>query len=101
MKFKKGDTVIVRVGKDKGKKGTITKVLREENRVLVDGLNVWKRHQRPRTRDGKGSVVDLSKSIALANVSLIDPKKSTPTRVGYKMVNGKKVRVARKSGMEI
>jgi large subunit ribosomal protein L24 len=101
MKLKKGDNVIVLTGKDKGKKGKITKVVREEDLVVIDGLNMWKRHQRPRQRGQKGSITEVIKPIHASNVALLDPKNNKPTRVGHKMVSDKKIRVAKKSGMEI
>ncbi len=101
MNIKKGDTVIVRTGKDAGKKGTVMQVFVKENRVLVDGLNMKKRHMRAKTAGGKGQTVDMAHPISRSNVSILDPKSGKATRLGTKEVNGKKVRIAKKSGQEV
>lgn len=101
MKIKKGDNVIIRVGKDKGKKGKVLQILAKENRILVEGINMKKKHMRPRQSGQKGQVVDMAHPVSYSNVSLIDPKKNVATRAGFKMVAGKKVRIAKKSGQEI
>ena len=101
MKFKKGDNVIVIAGKDKGKKGTIAKTLPTQNKVVIEGINLVKKHQRPRRTDEKGSVITMSMPINVSNVMALDPKSGKRTRVGYKTVGDKKVRIARKSGQEI
>ena len=101
MKIKKGDQVQVITGKDKGAKGEVLKVLPTENRVLVQGVNVVKKHQKP-TQFAAGGIVEKELTIHASNVMLIDPKSDKPTRAGYKMLkDGKKVRIARKSGEEI
>jgi len=98
FKIKKGDKVVAITGKDKGKTGEVLRVLRKEERVLVQGLNMVKRHQRP-SQVSPGGIMDKEASIHISNVALIDPKSSQPTRVGYKAVEaGRKVRVARRSG---
>ena len=98
LKVKKGDKVVVITGRDKGKTGEVLRVLRKEERVLVQGLNMVKRHQRP-SQVSPGGIMDKEASIHISNVALIDPKSSQPTRVGYKTVEaGRKVRVARRSG---
>ncbi len=101
MKFKKGDNVIVISGKDKGKKGTIVRVLKDENKVVVDGINLTKKHQRPRKSGEKGSIITIAMPINLSNVMAVDPKSGKRSRVGFKMVGDKKVRIARKSGQEL
>jgi large subunit ribosomal protein L24 len=101
MKLKKGDNVIVITGKDKGKKGKITRVLREENRVIVEGVNIQKRHMRPRKSNEKGQIVSIETPLNASNVMLVDPKTNKPTRIGKKEVGGKFVRVAKKSNQEI
>ena len=88
MFIKTGDKVRVIAGKDKGKEGTIKKVLASQNRVIVEGVNIVK----------NGGVIDTEAAINASNVMLIDPSTNEPTRVGYKFVDGKKVRVAKKSG---
>ncbi len=98
FKIKKGDKVIAITGKDKGKTGEVLRVLRKEERVLVQGLNMVKRHQRP-TQASPGGIMDKEAPVHISNVALIDPKSSLPTRVGTKVIEGeRKVRVARRSG---
>jgi len=96
-KIKKGDTVIVLTGRDKGKTGQVTQVLPKEDRVVVEGVNVVKRHQRP-NQQAQGGIIEKSASIHVSNVALTDPKSGEATRVGFKVEDGKKVRVAKKSG---
>ena len=101
LKIKKGDTVIVTAGKDKGKKGEVKKTLPEKSRVIVDGVNVVKKHQRP-TQISAGGIQQKELSIHVSNVSLADPKEDKPTRIGHKRLkSGKKVRVAKRSGETI
>jgi large subunit ribosomal protein L24 len=98
MKIKKGDTVIVNAGKDKGKKGEVLKVMPAERRVIVQGVNVVKKHQKP-TQFAPGGIQEKELSIDVSNVALADPKTGKPTRVGYNTLKGgKKVRVAKASG---
>jgi large subunit ribosomal protein L24 len=97
-RIKKGDEVVVLAGKDKGRTGQILKVLRDEGRVLVQGINMVKRHQR-QTMTQQAGIVEKEASIAISNVALRDPKTGKPTRVGYKVLeDGTKVRVAKVSG---
>lgn len=98
MKIKKGDTVYIRTGADKGKTGAVTSVLPEEERVVVEGVNIKKRHRRARRANQKGQIVEFAAPIAISNVSLVDPKTKKPTRVGYRKDGAKKVRVSKKSG---
>ncbi len=88
-------------GKDKGKKGKVLDVLKEKNRVLVEGINMRKKHLRPSKTNQKGMTVDRALSLNASNVMLIDPKGGKQTRVGKKVVGEKKIRIARKSGQEI
>lgn len=98
MKIKKGDSVIVITGRDKGKTGDVLKVLRRENRVIVQGVNVVKRHTRPSSRQA-GGIVEKELPIQVSNIALVDPDSDAPTRVGYKFLEGgRKVRFARRSG---
>lgn len=98
LKIKKGDNVVVLTGRDKGKTGTVMKVMPKESRVVVQGVNVVKRHTRPAAGQ-QGGIVEKESTIHVSNVSLVDPKTSKPTRVGFKTVDGgRKVRVARRSG---
>lgn len=98
LKMKKGDTVIVLTGKDKGKKGDIMRMLRKKNRAFVSGVNMIKRHTRP-TQTSPGGIVDKEASIDLSNIAHVDPKDDKPTRVGFKTLkDGRKVRYAKRSG---
>lgn len=98
LKIKKGDNVVVLTGRDKGKTGTVMKVMPKESRVVVQGVNVVKRHTRPAAGQ-QGGIVEKESTIHVSNVSLVDPKTNKPTRVGFKTVDGgRKVRVARRSG---
>ena len=98
MFIKTGDKVRVIAGKDKGKEGSVKKILAAENRVAVEGINMIKKHQKPNNANPNGGVIDTEAPISASNVMLIDPSTNEPTRVGYKFVDGKKVRVAKKSG---
>jgi len=101
FKIRKGDKVVVRTGKDKGKTGEVLRVLREEARVLVQGVNMIKRHTRP-APGNPGGIIDKEASIHISNVALADPKTGKPTRVGFKILDGgRKVRIARRSGEAI
>jgi large subunit ribosomal protein L24 len=100
-KVKKGDTVIVLAGKDKGKKGEVLAVRPEENRVVVQGVGMVTRHTRP-SMTSQGGLVKQEAAIHVSNVALIDPKSDKPTRVGFKTLeDGSKVRIARSSGEQI
>ena len=98
-KIKKGDYVVVISGSDKGKKGKVLRVLPREERVVVEGVLVVKRHVRPTQFDPDGGIKTFEAPIHISNVAHLDPKDNVPTRVGFKTLkDGKKVRVARKSG---
>ena len=101
MFLKTGDKVRVITGKDKGKEGTIKKTLAKENRVIVEGVNMIKKHQKPTSMIPNGGIVDTEAPIQASNVMLIDPSTNEPTRVGFQVVDGKKVRIAKKSGKQI
>lgn len=101
MKLKKGDNVIVITGKDKGKKGKIVRVLPRENKVVVEGLNILKKHQRPRKSGEKGQILKVAMPINASNVLVLDPKTDKGSRIGFKKVGDTKVRIARKSNQEI
>ncbi len=100
MKIKKGDEVIVIAGKYKGVKGAVIEARPTESRVVVEGVNRHKWHIKP-TQNEAGHIVDREAPIHVSNVALVDPKTKKPTRVGYKVEKGKKVRVAKKSGTEL
>jgi large subunit ribosomal protein L24 len=98
LKIKKGDHVVVITGKDKGKKGEVLKVLPEENRAIVKGVAMIRRHQR-QTASQEGGIIAKEAAIHISNLALEDPKDGKPTRVGYKFLkDGRKVRFARRSG---
>ena len=96
-KLKKGDKVVVIAGRDKGKEGEITKVMPTEGRALVSGVNMVTRHVR-QSAQSEGGRVRQEAAIQLSNLAMIDPKEGGPTRVGFKVVDGQKVRFAKKSG---
>ena len=97
MNFKTGDKVVVITGKDKGKKGTITKILRDENKVIVEGINIAKKHVKPQGNQ-PGSIVEVEAPIHASNVMIIDPKTKKGTRIGHEIdKKGKKIRVTKKS----
>jgi len=97
-KIKKGDTVVVRSGKDKGRTGTVMQVLPKDGKVLVQGVNVAARHRKPSQANPQGGIDRREAPMAISKVSLADPKDGKPTRVRFEQRDGKKVRVAVKSG---
>lgn len=101
MNIVKGDKVIVIAGRDKGKSGVVQKVIPELNRVVVENVNVRKKHKKPTQANPEGSIVEVYAPIDASNVMLEDPKTKKPTRVGHKLVKGKKVRFAKKSGQTL
>ena len=102
LRIKKGDRVVVITGRDKGKQGEILKVLPKESRVIVQGVNLAKRHTRPSPADPSGGILDKELPMHISNIAHIDPKSGKPTRVGFKLLaDGRKVRVARRSGETI
>jgi large subunit ribosomal protein L24 len=96
-KLKKGDKVVVLTGKDKGREGEILQVMPKEGRAIVDGINTVIRHTR-QSQTSQGGRIPKSAPIQLSNLALVDPKEGGPTRVGFKVVDGTKVRYAKKSG---
>ena len=100
MKIKKGDQVIVTTGRDKGKQGEVLRAMPKTNKVVVQGVNMIKRHTRP-SQTNAGGIISKEAPIDVSNVALIDPEMGKPTRVGFKVVDGEKVRVAKKSGKVI
>lgn len=106
LRIKKGDTVYVNAGNDKGKTGKILEVIKDKDRVVVEGVNLVSKHTKPNAKQPQGGIIKHEAGIHVSNVQLLDPTKSTsakpvPTRVGYKFIDGKKVRFAKKSGEEI
>ena len=101
LKIKKGDTVYVNAGNDKGKTGKVLSVAPSEDRVIVEGINMVSKHTKPNPKQPQGGIVKQEAPIHISNLNLIDPKSNKPTRVGYKVEDGKKIRYAKKSGEEI
>ena len=98
LRVKKGDTVVVLSGRDKGKQGEVLKVLPAERRAFVQGVNIVHRHERPGPRS-QGGIVEKEAAIHVSNLAHVDPKTSQPTRVGYRVLeDGRKVRFAKRSG---
>lgn len=97
--IKKGDTVQVMAGEDKGKTGKVVEMIGEKNRAIVEGLNMVQKHQKPSARSPQGGIEEKEAPIHMSNLMVVDPKENVPTRVGRKMdENGKRVRYAKKSG---
>lgn len=101
MKIKKGDEVIITIGKDKGKKGKIEKVLLKKAAVLLPGLNIYKRHMKKRDEKNPGGIIEFSRPVPIGNVSLLCPKCGKQTRAGYKITGKNKVRICRKCNSTI
>ena len=99
-KIRKGDKVVVLAGRDKGRTGEVIRVVPDEGRAFVRGVNMVKRHQR-QSANQEGGIISKEGSVHLSNLALADPKDGKPTRVGFKLVGDKKVRVAKRSGAEI
>ncbi|MEN3976170.1 50S ribosomal protein L24 [Emcibacter sp. SYSU 3D8] len=99
-KIKKGDQVIVTKGRDRGKKGEVLRVIPDDGRAVVQGVNMVKKHKRPSQLD-PGGIKSEEAPLALANLSIVDPKTGEATRVGFRFENGQKVRFAKKSGENI
>jgi len=101
-RIKKDDTVIVLAGNDKGKTGKVLKMVTDSDRAIVEGVNMVSKSAKPSAKNPQGGIIKQEAPIHISNLSLIDPKSGKPTRVGYKKNDdGKKVRVAKKSGEEI
>ena len=103
MKIRKGDRVQVLSGKDRGKTGTVTRALPARGRVIVDGVNIAKKHQKPTRATMQGGIIDKEMPIHVSNVAIVDPKTGGPSRIGYRFddKSGKKVRISRKSGADL
>ncbi|MBQ1936504.1 MAG: 50S ribosomal protein L24 [Bacteroidales bacterium] len=101
LHIKKGDTVYVNAGNDKGKTGKVLSVAPAEDRVIVEGINMVSKHTKPNSKQPQGGIIKQEAPIHISNLNLIDPKSGKPTRVGYKMDGDKKIRFAKKSGEEI
>jgi len=102
VRIKKGDMVVVVKGRNKGKRGKVLKVLTKKRRVIVEKVNLIKKHAKPSQAHPQGGIVEMEGSLSLSNVMLVDPKTNRGTRVGYQVLDdGKKVKVARGSGETI
>ena len=100
QKIRKGDKVVVLTGKDKGRSGEVVQLLPKEDRAVIKGINLVKRHQR-QTQTQEAGIITKEASIHLSNIAIADPKDGKPTRVGFKVDGDKKVRVAKRSGVSI
>ncbi|WP_068677148.1 50S ribosomal protein L24 [Oceanobacillus sp. Castelsardo] len=98
MHVKKGDKVKVLSGKDRGKEGVVLEAFPKKERVLVEGVNMIKKHAKPSQENPQGGILNIEAPIHVSNVLPIDPKTGEPTRIGYELRDGKKVRIAKKSG---
>ena len=96
-KYKKGDEVIVKVGKDKGKIGKISKVITSNEKVIITGVNISKKHQKP-SQDSKGGIVDKEMPIHISNILAYDTKSKKSSKVGFKIEEGKKIRILKSTG---
>jgi len=101
MKIKKNDNVLVISGKDRGKKGKVVKVFPERSKVIVEGINLIKKHRRPRKSEEKGQIIEMTAPIDVSNIKIICPKCNKPTRIGYKLTEASKFRVCKRCGQEI
>ncbi len=102
LKIRKGDRVVVLKGKDRGKEGTVMRVLPTAGKVIVDGVNVAKKHQKPTKSTMQGGIIDKDMPIDVSNVAIVSPKDGKATRIGYKIDDdGNKVRVCKRTGVEL
>ena len=101
LHIKKGDTVYVNAGNDKGKTGKVLEVIPAKDRAVVEGVNIVSKHAKPSPKHPQGGIVKQEASVHISNLQVVDPKTGTPTRIGRKVVDGKIVRFAKKSGEEI
>lgn len=101
MKIRKNDNVIVISGKDKGKTGKVLSAFPKMNKVIVEGINICKRHEKSKKKDSKGEVVDVAMPLSVSNVAIVDPKDKKAVRVGFMVEGEKKIRIAKRSGQKI
>ncbi len=102
IRLKKGDLVMVRSGKEKGKTGKVLAIHPKENKVTVEGINIVKKHQKPNREHPQGAIIDLHKPVHVSKVGIVEPTSKKPSRIGFKIEkDGNKVRVFKKSGKEI
>lgn len=101
MKIKKGDKVRVLTGKDSGKEGVVMFAFPEKSKVIVEGVNFAKKHQRPRSETSPGGIIDKDMPMHVSNVAVLSPKDGKPTRIGYKILeDGTKVRICKRTGAQ-
>ena len=102
MKIRKGDTVRVLAGKDKGREGQVTRAIPSQDKVIIEGVNLAKRHQKPTSATLQGGIIDKAMPLHVSNVAVISPSDGKPTRVGYRFdVDGRKVRICRRTGADL
>jgi large subunit ribosomal protein L24 len=101
MKIKSGDTILIIAGKDRNKSGKVTEVFPKNNKIIVEGLNLIKKHVRPKKQGEKGQKVEIPQAIDISNVQIICPKCKKPTRIGQKLIENGKVRTCKKCNQEI
>ena len=101
LHIKKGDTVYVNAGNDKGKTGKVLEVIPSKDRAIVEGINIVSKHTKPNPKHPQGGIVKQEASVHVSNLQVVDPKTGKATRIGRKVVDGKIVRYAKKSGEEI
>lgn len=101
MKIKNKDTVIINKGKDVGKSGRVERVIKKKGKIIVSGINIYKKHGKPTKKNPKGGVIDVTMPLRVENVTLVCPHCSKPTRVGYKVTIERKIRICKKCGDKI
>lgn len=102
MKIRKGDRVQVLSGKDKGRTGVVSRALPKDEKVIVDGINVARKHQKPTRQSQQGGIIDKDMPIHVSNVAIVSPADGKPTRVGYRIdADGKKIRVCKRTGVDL
>lgn len=101
MKLRKGDTVIVRIGKDKGKKGKVQSIFPKEGKLIVEGVNVFKRHMKKKDDKHPAGIIDVTKPIILSKLAFLCPKCNKTARIGYLIVKEEKIRICRKCEQKI
>ncbi len=101
MKIRKGDRVVILAGKDRGREGVVSEAFPTRNKVKVEGINIAKRHTKPSSADEPGGIIDKEMPLHVSNVAIISPKDGKATRVGYKIDGDKKVRICKRTGVEL
>jgi len=101
MKLKKGDNVIVITGKDRGKTGKIVKAIPKKQLVIIEGVNMKKKHRRPTRSNQKGQVIDKAMPLPVSNVMILDPRDNKPSRIGKKVIGNSSVRISKRSGTQL